>query len=72
MGLKECLEMEFNVEVSMMLYYRYNFAHGVTAKLRKDKSRQWIPARLEEVTEEMLDTLFANHHGLRLDLSFLD
>jgi len=71
-SFREVLEMEFCLNMSMMLHYRYNFINGVRAKLRKKKFVDWVPAFLEEVSEEMVNEMFGNRDGLRLNLSFLD
>ena len=71
-GFRESLEMEFSIELSMMIHYRYNFINGVRAKLNKKVFLDWMPAFLEDITEEMLEELFDNRDGLKLDLKFLD
>jgi hypothetical protein len=69
---RESLEMEFSIELSMMIHYRYNFLNGVRAKLMKKEFQDWMPAYLEDISEEMLEELFNNRDGLKLDLRFLD
>lgn len=72
MSLREVLEMEYNIEMSMMVQWRYNFLNGVTTKLEKKKFTDWVPGEIEEVTQEMVNLIFDNPAGLRSDLRFID
>jgi hypothetical protein len=63
--------MEYKIENSMIVHYRYNFLHGAESQLKKQTRRQWVPPDLAEVTPETLETIFKSPEGLRIDLSYL-
>ena len=65
--------MEFKIENSMMVHYRYNFLNGVNSKIKTKKIfNEWIPSELSQVSQEMVEELFTNKSGLYIDLSFLN
>ncbi|CAG9311825.1 unnamed protein product [Blepharisma stoltei] len=72
MDLCECLEMEFNLEYHMMVHENYNFLTGARHKLKKQVNVPWMPASLEEVTNEMVGNAFFSPRGLRLRLKELN
>lgn len=56
--LQECLQMEYRLATRSC--EGHNFVEGVRALLLdKDQNPKWIPATVEEVTQQMVDDFFA-------------
>lgn len=57
LSLEECFQME--VELSVQFMQHHDFFEGVRAILvEKDKNPQWLPTRLEDVSESTVESYF--------------
>lgn len=63
---REALTIEYNSIIQMIFVDNTNFAHGVRTRLvtkKKDARPAWVPASVEEVTDEMVNRCIANANG---------
>ncbi|PJF18648.1 3-hydroxyisobutyryl-CoA hydrolase, mitochondrial [Paramicrosporidium saccamoebae] len=69
MSFRDCLRMEY-ILAKNFLERVADLREGVSAKLvRKEKSANWMPAKLEDVSEEFIDSLFKGLSIPSLDFS---
>ena len=65
---KECLEQDYGIEVQMCFRRSYNYTTAITKRfIKKEKGEiPWYPSSLNQVTDEMVDTIISNPEGPRL------
>lgn len=67
---KQALEHDYNIVVQLCYRRSYNYTTAVTKKfIEKSKAEiQWYPENINQVTEEMINTIIRNPEGPFLDL----
>jgi hypothetical protein len=70
---KVCLEKDFGVMMQMIMRRSYNYSKAIEEKYLDKNARKvlWYPSALEEVTEEMVETILKNPEGPHLTLPSL-
>ncbi|OMJ78464.1 hypothetical protein SteCoe_21703 [Stentor coeruleus] len=70
---KVCLEKDFGIMMQMVMRRSYNYSTAIKEKfIDKNAGRVlWYPSTLEEVTQEMIETILKNPEGPHLTLPSL-
>jgi Enoyl-CoA hydratase/carnithine racemase len=67
---EQCLQQDYNIEVQLCFRRSYNWTNIITHRFINKKKGDivWYPAKIADVTEEMVNAIILNEEGPKLSL----